>query len=109
MTVLTVGIIYKITYPNGKIYIGQDRTDDINYFGSADSFTIAKDFSEEERRVFTITKQILCRQQDISIKGLNALERNYILAYGSADPKIGYNRTHQQARKHCRTLFKEPQ
>ena len=28
-------IIYKITYPNGKIYIGQDLTDSANYFGSA--------------------------------------------------------------------------
>lgn len=32
-----MNIIYKITYANGKIYIGQDRTDSINYFGSADS------------------------------------------------------------------------
>ena len=28
-------VIYKITCPNGKIYIGQDLTDSINYFGSA--------------------------------------------------------------------------
>jgi hypothetical protein len=28
-------IIYKITYPNGKIYVGKDLTDSINYFGSA--------------------------------------------------------------------------
>lgn len=27
-------VIYKITYPNGKIYIGQDLTDTIDYFGS---------------------------------------------------------------------------
>jgi hypothetical protein len=27
-------IIYKITYPNGKIYVGSDLTDSINYFGS---------------------------------------------------------------------------
>jgi hypothetical protein len=27
--------VYKITYPNGKIYIGQDRTDSTNYFGSS--------------------------------------------------------------------------
>jgi len=26
---------YKIIYPNGKIYVGQDRTDTLNYFGSA--------------------------------------------------------------------------
>ncbi len=30
-------IVYKITYPNRKIYVGQDRTDNINYFGSANS------------------------------------------------------------------------
>ncbi len=27
-------VIYKITYANGKIYIGKDLTDSINYFGS---------------------------------------------------------------------------
>jgi hypothetical protein len=27
--------VYKITYPNGKIYIGQDRTDSANHFGSS--------------------------------------------------------------------------
>ena len=30
-------VIYKITYPNGKIYIGKDLVDTLNYFGSADS------------------------------------------------------------------------
>ncbi len=30
-------VIYKITYPNGKISIGKDLTDSINYFGSADT------------------------------------------------------------------------
>jgi len=28
-------VVYRITYPNGKIYIGQDVTDSINFFGSA--------------------------------------------------------------------------
>ena len=36
-----VKIIYKITYPNGKIYIGKDLADSINYFGSAGSATNA--------------------------------------------------------------------
>ncbi len=47
-------VIYRITYPNGKIYIGMDLTDSVNYFGSADSNLIAKDFSREERRDFVI-------------------------------------------------------
>ena len=37
-------VVYKITYPNGKIYIGKDLTDSINYFGSANNDIIEKDF-----------------------------------------------------------------
>lgn len=52
-------IIYKITYPNGKIYVGSDLTDSINYFGSTSSDLINKDFTREQRRDFTIRKEIL--------------------------------------------------
>jgi len=52
-------IIHKITYPNGKIYIGKDLTDSINYFGSADSRLIEADFTREERRDFSIRKKTL--------------------------------------------------
>lgn len=38
-------VVYKITYPNGKIYVGQDVTDSINYFGSVDSKLLAVDFT----------------------------------------------------------------
>jgi len=54
-----MNIIYKITYPNGKIYVGQDRTDSINYFGRASSNLIAKDFTQEQRRRFTVTRETL--------------------------------------------------
>jgi hypothetical protein len=40
-------VIYKITYPNGKIYVGKDLTDSINYFGSANGDLIAADFTRE--------------------------------------------------------------
>ena len=40
-------VIYKITYPNGKIYVGKDLTGTLNYFGSADSRLIANDFTPE--------------------------------------------------------------
>lgn len=36
-------VIYKITYPNGKIYIGKDLTNTLNYFGSACNQLIEKD------------------------------------------------------------------
>ena len=40
-------VVYKITYPNGKIYVGQDLTGSINYFGSANSALVAADFTKE--------------------------------------------------------------
>jgi hypothetical protein len=54
---LKMKVIYKITYPNGKIYIGKDLTNTLTYFGSVKSSTVEKDFSFEERRDFTIRKK----------------------------------------------------
>ena len=82
-------VIYKITYPNGKIYIGKDLTDSINYFGSAESALIAKDFTKEERSDFTIRKEILMESQDE--KEINENESKYILQFESNNPAIGYN------------------
>jgi hypothetical protein len=39
-------VIYKITYPKGKIYTGQDRTDRINYFGSASNALTSRGSNE---------------------------------------------------------------
>jgi len=85
-------VIYKITYPNGKIYIGKDLTDDINYFGSANGKLIAKDFSREERRSFTIRKDILWESELATDKEVNAIEIEYIRQHKSNDPRIGYNK-----------------
>ncbi|AEB77277.1 hypothetical protein [Clostridium botulinum] len=85
-------IIYKITYPNGKIYIGKDLTDSINYFGSANSRIIEKDFTREERRDFTIRKEILWESETATDKEVNKKEIEYIRFYESNNSKIGYNR-----------------
>ncbi len=85
-------IIYKITYPNGKIYIGKDLTDTLNYFGSADSKIIEKDFTREQIRDFTIRKEILFESEKISNKDISILETKFIRKFKSNNPKIGYNR-----------------
>ena len=82
-------IIYKITYPNGKIYIGKDLTDSINYFGSAESKYIAEDFSKKERDDFTIRKEILVESTDEN--EINQNESKFILKFESNNPAIGYN------------------
>jgi hypothetical protein len=84
-------VIYKITYPNGKIYIGQDRTDSINYFGSANDDLIAQDFTREQRRDFTIRKEILWESDEVTNTELSRKEVEFILQYQSNNPRIGYN------------------
>lgn len=85
-------VIYKITYPNGKIYIGKDLTDSINYFGSADSELIEKDFSREQRRDFTIRKEIIWESDVASDREVSAKEIEFIRVLRSNDSDIGYNR-----------------
>ena len=88
-----IKVIYKTTYPNGKIYIGQDITDSINYFGSAKSKIIEKDFTREQRRDFTIRKQLLWESENADKAEVAAKEIEYILAEQANNPEIGYNQS----------------
>ena len=79
---------------NRKIYIGQDITDTIDYFGSPDSKLIEKDFTRDQRRDFTIRKEILMEFTDATDN--SEIYRNeiaLIIEYGSNDPSKGYNQT----------------
>jgi len=86
---MSLKVLYKITYPNGKIYIGKDLTNSINYWGSASSDLIAQDFSYEERQDMTIRKEIIFESE--SADEINRLESQYIREYQSNNPTIGYN------------------
>jgi hypothetical protein len=87
-----VKVVYRITYPNGKIHIGKDLTGSANYFGGAGSGHIAKDFTAEELRDFTIRNEILWESQTASDQEVNAKEVEFIRAHRSNDPEVGYNR-----------------
>lgn len=84
-------VIYKITYPNGKIYIGKDLTGSANYFGSADSKLIEKDFTREQLLDFSIRKEILWYSESALDKEVNIKEVEFIRSYNSNNPKVGYN------------------
>ncbi len=84
-------VIYKITYPNSKIYVGQDVTDSINYFGSASSALIAQDFTRDQRRHFTIRKEILWESESATDAEVNRKEIEFIVALQANNPAIGYN------------------
>jgi hypothetical protein len=82
-------VIYKITYPNGKVYIGKDLTRTFTYFGSVNSELVEKDFSDEQRRDFSIRKEILMESEDAA--EINSRESKSILEYQSNNPTFGYN------------------
>ena len=85
-------VIYRITYPNGKIYIGKDLTDSINYFGSANGDLIASDFTREERRDFTIRRETLWESETATDSEVALKEAELIRQERANDPAIGYNR-----------------
>jgi hypothetical protein len=84
-------IIYKVTYPNGKIYVGMDLTDSINYFGSASHAAVEADFTREQRRDFTVRREILWESETATDSEVRAKEIEMIFAHRSNDPAIGYS------------------
>ena len=81
-------VIYKITYPNGKIYVGKDLTGTLNYFGSANSKLIERDFTTEQMRDFTVRKQILWESETASDKEVNLKEVELIKELEANDPEF---------------------
>ena len=87
--------IYRITYPTGKIYIGKDSVGSHRYMGSPNPDIVNADFAkltEEQRRDYTIRKEILWESEDASEAKLSAKEVEMIHKHRANDPDIGYNR-----------------
>lgn len=85
-------VVYKITFPNGKIYIGKDVGTDghsIRYFGSWDISKVEADFSKTDLMSFTLRREILFESDDKAEVGRREME--LIVAHGANDPKRGYN------------------
>ncbi|MEQ1706096.1 MAG: GIY-YIG nuclease family protein [Rickettsiales bacterium] len=89
-------VVYKITFPNGKIYIGKDiggSGHSLRYFGSWNNELVKQDFSKEQIIDFTLRKEILFESNDK--KEVGKKEGYFILFFKSNDPAIGYNQTHR--------------
>ena len=85
-------VIYKITYPKGKIYVGRDSTgDNLRYFGSPDREYLEEDYSWEEQQDIKLRKEILFSSETISDIDLHQKEQEFIVKLESNNPKMGYN------------------
>ncbi|WP_417247084.1 GIY-YIG nuclease family protein [Celeribacter sp.] len=85
-------VVYKLTFPNGKIYVGMDiggSGHSLRYFGSWDNNLVEADFSTEELRDFTLRKEILFESDDKN--EVRREEVRLICALQSNNPEIGYN------------------
>src|SRR5262245_42388560 len=87
--------VYKITYPTAKIYVGKDSIGSSRYMGSPNPVLVHADcerLTDEQRRDYTLRKEILWESATASEAELSAVEVEMILKHRSNDPTVGYNR-----------------
>lgn len=93
------GIIYKYTFPDGKVYIGQTRNPEKRKREHTDPKTgpVNTGFWEAYQRFGTfeyeVIREIESENEDELIDLLNRWESGYIYQYKSDNPEYGYNRT----------------
>lgn len=87
--------VYKITYPNEKIYVGMDLTGTLLYFGSPSAGAqIAADLGLEGHKLeLRIRNDILWESATATDAEVRAMEVRLIREHRSNDPAIGYNRS----------------
>lgn len=85
--------VYKITYPNGKIYVGMDVTGAISYFGSPSAKARILADLEDHRLDLTVRKEILWESETATDAEVRKMERHFICQTGANNPAIGYNLT----------------
>lgn len=85
--------VYKITYPNGKLYVGMDLIGNCSYFGSPSQGAkelINADLAEW-RMDLTVRKEILWESETATDAEVRAVEIKFIRDTGANNPAIGYN------------------
>lgn len=93
-------IVYKITWPNGKIYVGSDLTDSIAYFGSVDKRLVEADFpTRAHRKDMTVRREILWESDSASDAEVRKIEKEFIVSLQANNPAIGYNKTPRLVRQ----------
>ena len=88
-------VVYKITYPTGKIYVWKDSVGGFRYMGSPNLSLINADFAnlpDALRLSYSLHKEILWQSETATEAELAAKEVEFIRLHGANDPGIGYNR-----------------
>jgi hypothetical protein len=94
--------VYKVTYPNGKIYVGMDLTGSLLCLGSPSAHEqIAADHQLERHQFdLTLRKEILGESEAATDAEVRAMEVKLIRETGANNPAIGYNRLPRHHPRH---------
>tara|TARA_R110001599_G_scaffold299716_1_gene504767 strand:+ start:729 stop:1049 length:321 start_codon:yes stop_codon:yes gene_type:complete len=100
-TIIPWGCVFKITYPNQKIYVGSDtakeaKADFFKYFGTPvkaknDMLNDMAQFLSGNES-YVVKKDILFSSQNVKIGEVLRVEQEFIKSLNAKDPNIGYNR-----------------
>lgn len=100
-TIIPWGCVFKVIFPNGKIYVGSDtamsaRSDFFKYFGTPISGKedMLNDMESYLAGVdpYILKKEILYSRENVKIGEILKKEQEYINSLDSKNPSTGYNR-----------------
>ncbi|MGO9986339.1 MAG: hypothetical protein ACLPIX_19285 [Rhodomicrobium sp.] len=99
--IIPYGYVYKVTFPNGKIYVGRDtaETAEYDYYKYMGSPILkAKKLMHADMssllntcRTLTLTKEVLYEARECTVAHIKQKERDFIVLLKSTDRAIGYN------------------
>ncbi|MDD2769547.1 MAG: hypothetical protein PHT19_12485 [Methylococcus sp.] len=100
-SIIPWGCVFKVTFPNQKIYIGSDtartpRLDFFKYFGTPlkAKHEMLSELGEylTGAEAYVLKKEILHSQENVRVGDILQIEQQFIKALNAKDPNIGYNR-----------------
>ena len=100
-SIIARGCVFRITFPNGKIYVGSDtastaKLDFFKYFGSpakakSEMLEDLGDFLSGHK-AYVLKKDILYSEKNVRVGDILQIEQKYIKTLNAKEPEIGYNR-----------------
>jgi len=100
-SIIPWGCVFKITFPNNKIYVGSDtalsaRLDYFKYFGSprkakTEMLADLGDFLNQEK-TYVLKKEILYSRENVTVGEILQIEHKFIKSLDAKNPSVGYNR-----------------